>query len=368
MKNEKMFIELPTELEVKREIGSIVERGLTEEKRRLKRPFLMTAATLIFSLVLLGFAFPTYASQIPVIGGVFETFRGSRGYEHLQEFAQVAGTTGEVRGLIITIEESVFDGEIIYFTYTIESEEALDENFHLVVSNPRLEVDGEIISQGIWGFGGSMRQVAEGRYVGVGEISLGNVEGARDIEEAIVHFRYFDWQASFPIQRTDVIMIPINEDVGNEGFEMVVTHATLTPIATTFYFTGMAPEGYTDGLGWDFFTASPVPEGAEFWPDFELRDDTGRIVGTTVTMGWGGCDGGYTCTGRNLTGYISIRGPIHPDARSLILTPRVTLDYVYLGDWRHTGGGSVSFDDVIANGGSWDQREVILGEIVIPLP
>lgn len=363
MSDKKMFIELPSELEVKREIKSIVDKGLGEEKRGLKKPFLMTAATLIVSLFLLGFAFPTYASQIPIIGGIFEMFDSEnhhRDYSSMQEFATETGLTGEINGLIVTIEETFFNGQTLYFTYRIESDRVLNEGYpSFQISEPEIWVDGVNIAEysGFFSTPGLVQRISENNYVAVG--SVGFMHLGENVESGEVRFMLDNWHVILPVERVAGNIVYINESVGNEGFEATITQMVVSPVNVLIYFAYIQPAEY-DILGWDFFVRSPVPEGVEARFNMRVIDDLGN------EYDWQMSSGGIVDDG--VGGWLEIIEPLHPEASELIVTPYFDIHHWYLGDWRHTGNGSVGSNEVIANGGSWDQREVILGEIIIPLP
>jgi len=402
MDSEKMFIEVPDEGEVRQEIRAIIEKGLIKEKKsNLRRNVFAAAAVALVLLLGLGFAFPSYASQIPLIGGIFGMFENEwRDYSPLQDVAHHVGnevdiielpedittmytladgtiktvneTDGTVRiscsvnpyvinetdGMSLTIKEVVFDGQTVYFTYLVETDRELGDYYHFETSRPELWVDGVNLMeyQGFASSPGDLQRISRHNYIAVGSFVFPIFD--EDVEYADLYFRLGNWRVGFPIERIDSEVIQVNETVSNEGFETTVTQVLISQIGGVIYYHFTKPIEYA-GLGWDFFTRSPVPEGKEAIFEIRISDDLGN------EYEWGrhgevGVDWG--------SGTLNLLEPLHEEATELIITPFMYVNRWYLGDWRYTRGISVGYEEVIAGGGSLETREVILGEIVVPLP
>jgi len=402
MDSEKMFIEIPDELEVREEIRTIIGKGLIkEQKSNLRRNVLAVAAAAFVLLFMLGFVFPSYASQVPIIGGIFEIFEAEhRDYSPLQDVAnEVSDDVGiarlpeedtrtyiledgtiktvnetdgsvtissgvnpyiinEIDGMSLTIKEVVFDGQNVYFTYHIETDRALGDYYHFGLSEPELWVDGVDLMkyQGFGASPGELQRVSEYNYIAVGSFSFPTFN--EDVEYADLHFRLGSWQVEFPIERIDSEVIQVNETVSNEGFEATVTEVSISTIGGLIYYDFSKPPGYGI-LGWDFFTSSSTPDGTEANFEIKVSDN----LGNEYDWGMMGEIGE-----RRGSGTINLHEPLHPDATELIITPFMYVHHWYLGDWRHDGIGSVGEEEVIAGGGSLETREVILGVIVVTLP
>lgn len=402
MDNVEMFIEIPTEVEVKQEIQSIIKKGLIQkEKSNLRRNLLATAAAVFVLLFILGFVFPGYASQIPLIGGIFELLDADhRSYSPLQDVAHdvsnevgitelpaedtrtyiledgsikiVNETDGsimissgvnpnvisETDGMSLEIKEVVFDGQSVYFTYHIVTDRELGDYDHFELSRPELWVEGVDLMeyQSFSSSPGVLQRISEHNYIAVGSFTFPVFD--KNVEYADLYFTLGSWRVEFPIERIDSEIIQVNETVSNEGFEATVTQVLVSQIGVVVHYNYTKPLEY-DWLGWDFFTSSPVPEGVE--ANFEIRvsDDLGNEYDWGMSgeagNGWG-------------SGSLSLIEPLAPEATELIITPLMYVHYWYLGDWRHDGEGEVGETEVKAGGGSVETSEVILGEIVVPLP
>jgi len=418
MNSEKMFIEVPTETEVKQEIQSIIKKGLiNEEKSNFRRNVLATAAAIFVSLFALGLVFPGYASQIPLIGGIFELFETDhRDYSPLQDVALdvsdevgitqlpednirtyiledgtikivnetdgsvtimdvvdeagrsvitdgvIPNVINETDGMSLTIKEVVFDGQTVYFTYHVETDRALGDDHWFELSRPELWVDGVDLME-YQGFGASpgvLQRISEHNYIAIGSFNLPVFD--ENVEYADFNFTIGNWQVGFPIVKIDTEVIEVNETVSNESFEVTILQVLVSEIGGMVFYDYILPLKY-DWLGWDFFTSSPVPEGVQ--AEFGLRviDDLGNeLDGEMSSTGIGDEEGLW------VRGTLTLSEPLNQEATELIITPFMYVSHWYLGDWRHDGVGSVGEEEVIANGGSVETREVILGEIVVPLP
>jgi len=163
MDNEKLFIEIPDELEVKREIQTIIKRNKLKRLKNRKKISLVGLAAAIFALVLLGFAFPGYASQIPFIGGIFarEDVHQNERFVAMSEDAFEIMQVQEYDGFTVTLSEVFVDGGRIYLAYYIES-----SGDALLATNNEL-IDKEL-GNGYVSFNNSLDLVVNGEPLNLG--------------------------------------------------------------------------------------------------------------------------------------------------------------------------------------------------------
>jgi len=378
-----------------------MDKGLIQEKRsNLRQNTLTAVATVLLSLLVLGFAFPGYASQVPFIGGIFGMFENPhRDYSLLQEVANKVGNevsivglpdaditvsiledgmieivnetdgtitimdriihnvVNETDGMSVTIKEVVFDGQVVYFAYHVETDRALEVDEHFRISSPELWVDGVdvIEDQGYGGSPGALQRISEHNYIAIGILWLPVLYEI--VEYADLYFTLGNWRVGFPIEKINSEIILLNETVHNESFEATVTRVMTSPIGGLVYFSYVQPPEYAS-LGWEFFVSSPVPDGVEANFGIMIRDNLGNELSGGISMS-SSDEGG--------SGFVELITPLCLDATELIITPFMYVHHWYLGDWRHTLRTSVGADEVIAGGGSVETRKVILGEIVVPL-
>jgi len=414
LKNEKVFIEIPSELEVKQEIKSIVDRGLVKDvKSNVKRNTLVAAAAVIFvSLFALGFAFPGYASQIPLIGGIFGMFDAHhhRDYSALQGVAhdvsdvvnivelldanltvniledgliEIINERGDIvksgdlqdwidsvildtEGMLLTINDVVFDGQNVYFTYHITTERMLSENSFFEMSAIELWVDGVnvIDSEGFGVSPGILQRISENNYIAVATIFLPAF--SEIVEYADLYFTLGTWQVELPIELTEVEVIEVNETINYELFEATVTRVLISQIGGVIYYHYSMPIEY-GWLEWEFFRGLLDPRGSQATLQPNFRDDLGNEYDwESLTTSWDG--------GSHARGSITIREPLHPEASELIITLLMDINDWYLGDWRDPSDSGVcgvslhDCEEFRAAGGSAEHRQVIIGEIIVPLP
>ena len=339
-------------------IDNAVEIGLAGKKSSggWKRHSVVAAAVILIGIPMFGFAFPAIAAHIPRI---FELFYvdGDNRAARLQDFAQEVRITGESNDMSIMIEEFVFDGQTVYFSYIVESENALRDGFSFLMRDVGLRVDGVEVypDGGVSGSSGFLQRVYENTYIAVGSITFPGFH--ENLENAEVHFRLGSWHVAFPIERVESDILLVDETVGNEDFEVTVTQAMISPLGATVHFSyTISP--YYSGLDWDFFVYSDETEGSEANIAFRIRDDLGTYVN------W---QGSFNCINDDCNGWIQLQEELHPDASELIITPYVNVHHWQLGDWEYSGG-SIGAEDIIAGGGSVEHSEVILDEIVIRIP
>ncbi|WP_238918059.1 DUF4179 domain-containing protein [Clostridium sp. YIM B02555] len=122
----------------------------------------------IIGMLLLGITMPAYASNIPIIGGIFKIFNDKR-YEKYDEYSSDLNITKESNGVKITINKVVYDGLELNLFYTIESEEEMKHipNF----DNAELKINGSKVS---FSSGGKGKFIDDKKtFVGITQYSIG---------------------------------------------------------------------------------------------------------------------------------------------------------------------------------------------------
>ena len=351
------------DLEEQQAIDEIVNKGFVGRKGAggWKKQLVAVVAVVMIGIPIFGMAFPALAQQIPIIGRIFAMIESDyEDFSRLEEFSHEVNITGEVNGMSITIEETVFDGQTVYFTYIVESDSALGDNFHFNISDLGLKVDGiEVHGNRGWGASpGVLQQVSDYTHIAVGSVSFPSFY--EQIENAMVHFRMSGWNVSFPIEVVEGEIISLNETVSVDGFEATITNVTILPIGTTLHFSYEMAPGYYTYVDWDFFVYSDETERLEAEMRFRVRDDLGNVYEEWEMMG--------SHDGYQGDGWIRFKEVLHPNASALIVTPYMHITHWQLGSWEFRGESSIGAEEVIAGGGSVEHREVVLEEIVISLP
>ncbi|MCL2559629.1 MAG: DUF4179 domain-containing protein [Turicibacter sp.] len=355
------------EVKKQRVIESAVELGMAERVRSSgswKKQLVAVAAAIVIGLPMFGFAFPSLAQHIPIIRGIFDLVGDSEyhvvEFTRLQDFAQEVAISGEALGMYVTIEEAVFDGQVLYFAYTIESDRELEEHFYFTIRDLGLRVAGvEVHGDRGWGASpGILERISEHTYVTVGSIYFPTFD--EPIENAEVHFRLGHWHVVFPIESVGGEMTVLQAaTVTYDGFEAAITNAMFSPLSATLHFSFEVAPGYYTYTGWDFFAYPEEAERREANVWFSIRDDLGNVYDR-----W---ESASEHDERRGSGWLRM-GELHPDATELIVTANMAITHWQLNDWEFRWQNTIGVEEFEAGGGNVEMWDVILGEIVIPIP
>ena len=338
------------DIKKKKAINYAVEIGMAGRKKSgmWKQQLIAIAAVVMIA----GFTFPAWGQNIPFVGRIFEAFEHPHGgivdFGHLQEFATDVNLSGNIGNVEMIIQDVVFDGRKLYFTYTIESSSRSIRNFQIDITDLGLIIDGEEVQANkCWGLRpGALQQVSGNEYMSVATIYFADSLGM--IDHGDVHFNVVlingeghsfnsgSWSVSFPIERVDTGHTYINEVLADEGIEMLIMSTLNTP----------------SGLVMRYFFEMPVGDNSEFSEAadvtviFRILDDLeNEIEAVGGSEGW--LDGSSALSHADWLvhfGWLDFTG-VHPEARRLVVRP-----YVFIYDE----------DDVRI-------REVTLGEIEIEI-
>ncbi|MEG0295835.1 MAG: DUF4179 domain-containing protein [Clostridium sp.] len=125
-KREFLNIDIPSNIDESIDIG--IERATIEmdkikfKRNRITKIAVVASLSLIF---ILGVSNPAFASKIPIVGSVFELIEENLHYSgNFSKYATSINETVSNNGVDITIAEVLCDGEGLYVTYKVKSEEA----------------------------------------------------------------------------------------------------------------------------------------------------------------------------------------------------------------------------------------------------
>lgn len=129
-------------------LDDVIEEGVKQAMKvknlkkqgRYKRVGMGLAAGLVVTLGV-GFTNPAAASKLPVVGNVFETIEKNLYFPgNYSEYATSINETAYSNGIGITLSEILSDGQFLYVTYIVESDEPF-ENLSYTVE----ERGGEVV-------------------------------------------------------------------------------------------------------------------------------------------------------------------------------------------------------------------------------
>jgi len=313
-----------TELEVKK-VKNSLKKLMKKKRNGWKKKAFSAAAAAVIATTILGFSFPTYASNIPIVGDIFRAIDGDR-FANFQAFSNEIGITKTNNGISITINEAIFDGETVFFTYTIESDKDLGEKISLDAFTSAKEIK----FNGSWQQGNEIERVAENQYVGVGWLASPDLNDPTvDVDWNIYRILNGDgekvadgkWHFDFSVGATNNEELSINKKSSDDGAEALVDKVFFSPVSMRVYYENKFPISkewddtriewiVRDDLGNEY------PTLIEWLSAWTVRDDLGNEYPTLEDAGWSG--------EIFENGWIALEA-VHPDATKIIITPQVFL-------------------------------------------
>lgn len=82
---------------------------------------------------LIGYTFPAHAGSIPIVKNIFQFIDGDRSflYENYKEFSTAIELSEMSKGVEITINDALYDGETIFITYSLKSKKKLGDQLRI---------------------------------------------------------------------------------------------------------------------------------------------------------------------------------------------------------------------------------------------
>lgn len=149
---------------VKKELGRRIKMEQGKKTRKIAARAVAAAAVAVIGVTGFCVTCPAYAKELPVIGDIFKLFDQQDGgvYSSYKENATEVGETKEDNGFAVTLNDVIYDGKTLTYTYTIKTDRELGE--HLSMSDDLIPDS----SYGTSGMGGGMgiRKLEDGVYVG----------------------------------------------------------------------------------------------------------------------------------------------------------------------------------------------------------
>jgi hypothetical protein len=230
------------------------------EKRRKSKKIYKAVAGIILSVGVLtafGFAMPTYAQNIPIIGSIFKLLdRGQ--YTNYDKYASDINITKVDNGVSITITSIVYDGLDLNIAYKVDSDKPMKDDPHLLDRD--LAINGKITTFSSGGGG----QFSEDKksYVGVETLHVSKNEVPKEVQDKMFLGGYVEvpdkftltlnvkellggikgkWNFNFQVTNEKVNgkvkEFTLNKDLNNIGKDAKLTKVTLTPINTELQLT-----------------------------------------------------------------------------------------------------------------------------------
>lgn len=185
-------------------------------------------------------ALAQYMAQLPVIGNVFSIFAENEyGLAAFEQFSEDVGLTETSNGITITIEQAVYDGTKLTFTYKVLSEKPLDSSAHLTDSPRLLEEEGAT--------GGMEWEPIEGGIAGISEIT--HLDEDAEFVNVVWEPRSLyteekeipgDWKFEFAVKQLKQTPITLDEKVSASGVTVHLQELTITDVAVNIAYQQLA--------------------------------------------------------------------------------------------------------------------------------
>ncbi|WP_431027222.1 DUF4179 domain-containing protein [Lysinibacillus sp. LZ02] len=236
------FIELEVHDIEKARVKKYLQQTMTKKKKRngwLPR-FAIASILFVIGGIGVGLAFPASAGSIPIVRDIFKFIDGDRSalYENYKEFSTEVLLTEKSKGIEITINDAIYDGETVFITYSIYSEKPLGEQPSFREMTSLKDADGHTS-------GMEVMKVDEHNYVGVLRVgSIGqNVGQTAHIVWAIDKILNPEtekvingnWRFAFSVDATTQYTTSINQSVEQDGIKVTIEKITQTPMSVIVY-------------------------------------------------------------------------------------------------------------------------------------
>lgn len=246
-----------------------------------------------------------YMAQIPVIGNVFAIFsEEERGLLEYERFSEDVGLSQTSNGITISIEQAVYDGTKVTFTYRVESDQKLDSSAHLTGSPILLEAEGPT--------GGMEWEPVEGGIAGIAEI-LHLDEEAKQVnvqwEPVSLYTEHGeivgDWKFEFAVaQLKNLEPLILDQKVSNNGVSVHFDKVTFTDISVNIAYQQLVEPSLLQD--WQYVEAELL-----------AQDDLGNVYPVPYN---GGTTPGGSRTAEDLEWTATVRG-LSPEAKTLTFYP-----------------------------------------------
>lgn len=322
-------------------LDTIIEQAFFEasaSKKKKRRNWLVPAVAA--SLLVIGVSAATLASspalanymaQLPVVGNVFAIFaEEEEGLLEYERFSEDVGLSQTSNGITITIEQAVYDGTKVTFTYTVASEGKIDASARLTGMPQLLEAEGpnssmewETVGNGIVGIAEITHLDESARQVNVRwEPESLNAESG-DIKG--------DWKFEFAVaQLINTDAIDLDETVSNSGVAVHFSKVTFTDISVNIAYQQLVD-----------------PSVLEHWEAVEAellaQDNLGNVYPVPYN---GGSTPGGARTQEDFEWTATVRG-LSPTAETLTFYP-----FAHISKFSEEGGGDskrIEFDALEVN-------------------
>ena len=261
--DKKEFIELDVSDFEKAQVKKRLKQSLKKKKKRVKRWRQIAVAFLFIGLsgTILGYTFPAQAGSIPIVKNIFQFIDGDRSflYENYKEFSTAIDLSEVSKGVEITINDALYDGETIFITYSLKSKKKIGEQLRIHDTSSSLkDADG-------MAWGSEIKRVDDYNYVGL--LTVGNF-GTNVGDTAYLVWNIDKilmeksntiinghWRFAFSVEATSKYTQIVNKSSSLDGINVTIRQITHTPMSTIVYVRQQLDQhilDYWDNIDLDF--------------------------------------------------------------------------------------------------------------------
>ncbi|MGL5243713.1 MAG: DUF4179 domain-containing protein, partial [Sarcina sp.] len=255
--NDKDFKDLKDSIKVPKSLDKTVARALEKgkktnklkKKNKMLKKCAMVAGLAIGTTFIAGVIKPDLVSAIPGVKQVFEDFNTTLFGEPTKRFEEAAKVIGESKtnkSGTITLDEAIFDDNILMLGLTVESdflkgyEEKNEGDFFFL--EPMLSIDGK----NIFASGSTVRKISDNKGAviinsNIAELNIGenaNIElKISSIERGLNNIKG-KWNFNFNLNKEPSKRLKVNKKVNFRGSELVVDELVMSKLSTTLLLKG----------------------------------------------------------------------------------------------------------------------------------
>lgn len=282
----KETIEVPEE--IKSKINGTLENLNIKKKKKTKLKIAVSVAAVFVAFLTIGITMPAYAQNIPIIGSIFKLLDNGF-YEEYDEYASDINVTKESNGVKVTISSIVYDGIDLNVAYTVESDEPMKSNPHILEKD--FFINGKLTT---FSSGGSGKFLDDNKtYIGVETFKVSKDEVPKEIQEKTLLGGYVevpdeftltlnikeflgeikgDWNFNIQVASEKVNgkvkEIDVDKNLNQLATDMKVNKVITTPINTVLY-------------------ASSKNDGSSSDIEYIVEDNKGRMLQMKSSSGSG---------------------------------------------------------------------------------
>lgn len=353
--DENEFEEMEASEFEKAKVKRTLKKSLNQKKKMKgwKRNVAAAAIIVGLSATAFGLTFPVYAGNIPVIGDIFRFLDNGRTglYDDYKEYSTEINMTEESKGIKVTINDAIYDGQTVSVTYSIESNQDLGDD---PIIFDHLDIKGSTGTAG----SSKISKVDKNHYVGLVTASSFNLTDEDtikikwDIDSITIPEQQEEikgnWNFSLALEATESNTQLSDRSAEQNGVKVNIGKISVTPMSFIVYYDQVVSEEVRNK--W---------HGVDV--DIEIKDDLGNSYSGEGNGGTGDSDGYNVSWSKTFE-------KLDQNATKLIITPHITLRE-YTSD--NFGSVGITKDGPreipIPKKSGKDKEEFVLEDIIIEL-